>query len=58
VKLSMIHRDEYGSPAHPERIARLVLGPSRVVILDGCGHVPHREQPARVLGEVMQFLKA
>jgi pimeloyl-ACP methyl ester carboxylesterase len=26
------------------------------VILEGCGHVPHREQPARVLTEVVQFL--
>ena len=51
-------RDEFGSPEHPARIARLVRGPSRVVILDGCGHVPHREQPTRVLGEVTRFLGA
>jgi pimeloyl-ACP methyl ester carboxylesterase len=50
-------RDEYGSPAHPARIARLVRGPSRAVILDGCGHVPHREQPTRVLDEVVRFLE-
>jgi pimeloyl-ACP methyl ester carboxylesterase len=49
-------QDEYGSAEHPERIARLTHGPSRAVILEGCGHVPHREQPARVLGEVTQFL--
>jgi pimeloyl-ACP methyl ester carboxylesterase len=49
-------QDEYGSVQHPERIARLTQGPSRAVILDGCGHVPHREQPARVLGEVSRFL--
>ena len=48
--------DEYGSVAHPERIARLTQGPSRAVILDGCGHVPHREQPTRVLDEVASFL--
>src|SRR5688572_2940135 len=40
--------DEYGSPRHPERIARLIRGPSRAVILEGCGHVPHREQPTYV----------
>ncbi len=50
-------RDEFGSRRHPERIARLVAGQSRVVILDGCGHVPHREQPAAVLDEVARFLK-
>lgn len=49
-------RDEYGSARHPERIARLTQGPSRAVILEACGHVPHREQPARVLAEVSQFL--
>ena len=49
-------RDEYGSVEHPGRIARLTHGPSRAVILDGCGHVPHREQPARVLAEVAGFL--
>lgn len=49
-------RDEYGSVEHPRRIARLVRGPSRAVILDGCGHVPHREHPARVLDEVARFL--
>jgi pimeloyl-ACP methyl ester carboxylesterase len=49
-------QDEYGSAHHPERIARLTQGPSRAVILEGCGHVPHREQPARVLDEVTRFL--
>ncbi len=51
-------RDEYGSPQHPERIARLAHGPSRTVVLEGCGHVPHREQPERVLDEVARFLAA
>jgi pimeloyl-ACP methyl ester carboxylesterase len=48
--------DEYGSTRHPERIVALVRGPSRAVILPGCGHRPHREQPRRVLDEVAQFL--
>ncbi len=48
--------DEFGSALHPERIANLVTGPSRAVLLDGCGHVPHREQPERVLDEVTRFL--
>ena len=48
--------DEYGSTRHPERIAALAGGPARAVILDGCGHVPHREQPARVVDEVARFL--
>lgn len=49
-------RDEYGSWRHPERISRLSGGPSHIVMLDGCGHVPHREQQGRVLSEVAQFL--
>jgi len=49
-------QDEYGSPEHPGRIAGLVHGPSKAVILEGCGHVPHREQPTRVLEEVTRFL--
>jgi pimeloyl-ACP methyl ester carboxylesterase len=49
-------RDEYGSAQHAERIARLAQGASRAVILEDCGHVPHREQPARVLTEVVRFL--
>ena len=50
--------DEYGSPEHAQRIARLVQAPSRAVILERCGHVPHREQPMRVLAEVAQFLRS
>ena len=50
--------DEYGSLQHPERIARLTQGPSWAVTLDGCGHVPHREQPTRVLDEVTRFLES
>jgi pimeloyl-ACP methyl ester carboxylesterase len=49
-------RDEYGSPQHPRRIARLSLGASKVVLIESCGHVPHREQLERVLREVTQFL--
>ena len=49
-------RDEYGSPEHPRRIARLAAGPSTAVVLDGCGHLPHREQPERVIDEVARFL--
>jgi pimeloyl-ACP methyl ester carboxylesterase len=49
-------QDEYGSLRHLERIARLTSGPTKAVIVSACGHVPHREQPERVLREVAQFL--
>jgi pimeloyl-ACP methyl ester carboxylesterase len=49
-------RDEYGSVQHPERITRGTSGSARVVVLEGCGHVPHREHSPRVLREVAHFL--
>jgi pimeloyl-ACP methyl ester carboxylesterase len=48
--------DEYGSVAHPARIARQLTSPRDVIILDGVGHVPHREQPEVVLSHVARFL--
>ena len=50
-------RDEYGSRAHLERIAALTPSPTEVVGLEGCGHLPHREQPALVLRAVKAFLE-
>ncbi|TWT18743.1 alpha/beta fold hydrolase [Luteimonas wenzhouensis] len=49
-------RDEYGSEAFPRRIAEGVGGPARMVVLEDCGHMPHREHPERVLAEVVAFL--
>jgi pimeloyl-ACP methyl ester carboxylesterase len=48
--------DEYGSPVHPRRIAASVAGPAEVLLLPGCGHVPHREQPEPVLDALCRFL--
>lgn len=52
--------DEYGSLAHPQRIAtqlQAIAGQGRSLILPGCGHVPHREQPDAVLRAVVDFLR-
>jgi pimeloyl-ACP methyl ester carboxylesterase len=49
-------RDEYGSRAHPQRIAALVPGRADIVLFDDCGHVPHREYPDAVLQAVRTFL--
>ena len=49
-------QDEFGSTAFPEMIDRLSGGPSEMAILHGCGHVPHKEQPAEVLNVVETFL--
>ena len=49
-------RDEYGTPRHPERMARSTPGPFRQAILRDCGHVPHREKPDEVLLLLSRFL--
>ncbi|SFR64767.1 Pimeloyl-ACP methyl ester carboxylesterase [Marinobacter daqiaonensis] len=49
-------QDEYGSLAFPERITKGVSGPSRQVVLEGCGHVPHRERPEAVLEAITKFI--
>jgi pimeloyl-ACP methyl ester carboxylesterase len=49
--------DQYGSLAHLARIQALVPTPADIVILDGCGHVPHREYPDAVLRAVQTFVR-
>jgi pimeloyl-ACP methyl ester carboxylesterase len=49
-------RDQYGSLAHPARIQALVPTAADIVILHGCGHVPHREYPDAVLRAVGTFV--
>jgi pimeloyl-ACP methyl ester carboxylesterase len=48
--------DEYGSVAFPRRIASGVRGRAELAILEGCGHVPHRERRAEVLRLTAAFL--
>ena len=48
--------DEFGSARQPERIAGLAGGPVSLVMLAGCGHVPHRECPAQLLERVQAFV--
>jgi pimeloyl-ACP methyl ester carboxylesterase len=46
--------DEYGTLAQVEGIAKAVPS-TRIVVLDDCGHSPHRDQPARLVEEVARF---
>ena len=50
--------DEYGSPAHPERISGLAGGGGAMAMIENCGHVPHREHPQQVIALVQRFLSA
>ena len=50
--------DEYGSVEFPRRIASGVRGPSQLMILENCGHVPHRERKEEVLQRVTSFLES
>lgn len=49
-------QDEFGTTAFPKVIVDLVAGPSKLVIFEGCGHVPHREWPDKVLNCTTAFL--
>lgn len=48
--------DEYGSHRFPESIAERTSGPASALILENCGHIPHREQPEVLLDAVGAFL--
>jgi pimeloyl-ACP methyl ester carboxylesterase len=49
--------DEYGSAAHPRRIADAVAGPAKFEMLPGGGHIPYREQPELVVRLIADFLR-
>lgn len=47
--------DEYGTLAQIDRIAELARGPVERLVLDKCGHSPHRDQEAAVLAAIAEF---
>ena len=52
--------DEYSTPAQVEAIRANLPAGTRFdsVLLEDCGHAPHRDQPAAVLAQVRKFLEA
>ncbi|WP_052665975.1 alpha/beta fold hydrolase [Nitriliruptor alkaliphilus] len=48
--------DEYGTPRQLELIERGIAGPFTGVLLDGCRHAPHLDQPEATLEAVVGFL--
>lgn len=51
-------RDEFGSMEHPRMIETLTGGFAQGVILNGIGHVPHREQPLCIIELIAGFLES
>ncbi|MCO4782314.1 MAG: alpha/beta hydrolase [Candidatus Cloacimonetes bacterium] len=47
--------DEYGSIAFAEFISSKSTGSSTQIIIQNCGHVPHKEYPQKVLDESFSF---
>jgi pimeloyl-ACP methyl ester carboxylesterase len=50
--------DRYGTAAQLEAIERGVSGPVETMMLAGCGHAPHAEQPEIVLAAMAGFIGA
>ena len=50
--------DEYGSSAFPQFIFERSGGSSTMLILDNCGHMPHKEKKQEVISAVKEFLNA
>ena len=52
-------RDEYSTPAQLERIAaKAKHARVETMILDDCGHAPHRDQPAIVMDAIARFVES
>ncbi|HEU4382741.1 MAG TPA: alpha/beta hydrolase [Anaeromyxobacteraceae bacterium] len=48
--------DEYGTAAQVRAVAAGCGGPTRVLVLDSCGHSPHRDQREATAAAVSEFL--
>ena len=49
--------DEYGSVAHPRRIAEGIGAHARLEVMDDTRHMPHRERPDAVIDRIAAFLR-
>jgi len=50
-------QDEYGTLAQLDRIEAAVAGPTERLVLDACGHSPHRDQAGAVLEAITGFVR-
>jgi pimeloyl-ACP methyl ester carboxylesterase len=49
--------DEYGTLAQLDRIEARAKGPASRLVLDSCGHSPHRDQEAAVIDAIDAFVR-
>lgn len=49
--------DEYGTAVHPQIYSERAGGPSRMMLIPGAHHLPHREQPQAVAQWVQDFVQ-
>ena len=50
-------QDEYGSLRHTELIRKLAGGSATTKVMEGFGHIPHREAPEAIVAIVAAFLR-
>jgi pimeloyl-ACP methyl ester carboxylesterase len=50
--------DEYGTLAQLDRIEARVKGPAQRLVLDRCGHSPHRDQEMAVIDAIADFARS
>jgi pimeloyl-ACP methyl ester carboxylesterase len=48
--------DEYGTLAQLDTAERLIAGPVKRLVLEKCGHAPHRDQPEQALAAIAGFV--
>jgi pimeloyl-ACP methyl ester carboxylesterase len=48
--------DQYGTIAQVQAISSQVTGPSKVLLIPNCAHIPHREAKDRVVQEMTKFI--
>jgi pimeloyl-ACP methyl ester carboxylesterase len=48
--------DEYGTPAQVQAIIGKAGGPSKSLLIDACGHIPHLQAREKVLTEMVNFI--
>jgi len=49
-------QDHFGSYAQLESIQKNAGGPARILYIEGCGHIPHKQAKDQVLDTMADFI--